>query len=84
LSDDDSGADIIRARDGRLDYIDCWTGRDTVVLDRFDFYENNCERVRRRGAARSVLYGAAVYRKGWGHDANELALAVTCPTSAHV
>jgi hypothetical protein len=75
----DPGADTVRARDGRLDYIDCWGGHDTVVLDRFDLYERSCERVERRGAARPVLYGAAVYRKRWGHDTNELAIGFTCP-----
>jgi RTX calcium-binding nonapeptide repeat (4 copies) len=74
-----SGADIVRTRDGRFDYIACLAGRDTVVLDRFDLYEPSCERVKRRGAARSVLYGAAVYRKRWGHDTNELAIGFTCP-----
>ena len=77
--DSGGGADIVRARDGRLDYIDCFAGRDTVVLDRFDLYERSCERVKRRGAARPVLYGAAVYRRRWGHDTNELAIGFTCP-----
>jgi RTX calcium-binding nonapeptide repeat (4 copies) len=74
-----AGADIVRARDGSLDYIDCFAGRDTVVLDRFDLAERSCERVRRRGAARPVIYGAALYRKRWGHDTNELAIGFTCP-----
>ena len=73
------GDDLVRARDGRFDYLTCWEGRDTAILDRFDLYERDCERVRRRGAARSVLYGTVVYLKRLGHPHNELEIDFTCP-----
>ncbi len=76
--DADEGADLVRARDGRLDYIDCWDGRDTAVLDRFDLYERDCERVRRRGVARPVLYGAGVHETASG-TFKELEIDFTCP-----
>jgi Ca2+-binding RTX toxin-like protein len=43
-----SGDDVIRARDGNLDMIDCGGGRDVVAgLDLIDQGMSGCERVRR-------------------------------------
>jgi RTX calcium-binding nonapeptide repeat (4 copies) len=76
--DAETGGDVVTARDGRFDYIECLEGRDTVMLDRFDLYERDCERVRRRGVARSVLYGAGVYETASGQF-KELEIDFTCP-----
>ena len=36
------GRDHIRAVDGSVDRIDCDSGRDTLLLDRLDFYGGEC------------------------------------------
>jgi len=41
------GDDVIRARDGNLDMIDCSEGRDVVTADPIDEIMSGCERVRR-------------------------------------
>jgi len=41
------GRDVIFARDGERDVIDCGTERDTAVVDRLDVV-SNCERVLRK------------------------------------
>lgn len=41
-----SGRDRIRSRDGRVDRVDCGSGRDTVSADRFDRLRR-CERILR-------------------------------------
>jgi hypothetical protein len=41
-----AGDDIIDARDGSIDRVNCGTGRDTVLADRDDIVRN-CERVHR-------------------------------------
>ena len=42
------GNDVIRARDGNLDMIDCGRGHDVVAgLDPIDEIMSRCERVRR-------------------------------------
>jgi len=42
------GNDLIRARDGRREYIDCGRGRDRVVADARDVVTSTCEVVTRR------------------------------------
>ena len=42
------GDDIVQARDGNLDFIQCGGGRDLAVVDRIDDVSADCERVRRR------------------------------------
>jgi Ca2+-binding RTX toxin-like protein len=42
------GGDVIAARDGERDDIDCGFGFDRVTADRKDKVARNCERVRRR------------------------------------
>jgi Ca2+-binding RTX toxin-like protein len=44
------GSDLIRARDGRYDSVDCGAGTDRAILDRVDrlIDATDCERVRRR------------------------------------
>jgi hypothetical protein len=57
-----SGGDVIRARDGRRDYIDCGPGQDAVRADGIDFVdwsryggsELSCERIRRSSPARAI------------------------------
>jgi Ca2+-binding RTX toxin-like protein len=41
------GSDVVRSRDGNLDFIDCGRGRDLVVVDRLDDVSSDCEVVRR-------------------------------------
>ena len=41
------GDDVIRARDGNLDMIDCGGGRDVVSADAIDEIMSGCERVKR-------------------------------------
>jgi RTX calcium-binding nonapeptide repeat (4 copies)/WD40-like Beta Propeller Repeat len=43
-----AGDDVILARDGARDRVDCASGRDRVEADRFDRVGRNCEVVRRR------------------------------------
>ncbi len=75
------GPDLIRARDGQYDEIDCSDGRDTVVLDALDFYEDGCERVHRHGLARSIPLNATAYFFEIEDVAfaNSLGLEMTCP-----
>lgn len=75
------GPDLIRARDGRYDDMYCSDGRDTVVLDALDFFDGECERVRRRGLARSLPLSATAYFEEIEDVAyaNSLGLIVTCP-----
>jgi RTX calcium-binding nonapeptide repeat (4 copies) len=75
------GPDLIRARDGQYDEISCFGGRDTLVLDALDFYETECERVRRRGLARSIPLNATAYFTEIEDVAyaNSLGLELTCP-----
>jgi Ca2+-binding RTX toxin-like protein len=40
------GSDILRARDGRWDYLVCGPGRDIARADPRDYVEDDCERVR--------------------------------------
>ncbi len=40
------GADKIKARDGKLDYIDCGPGKDVAVVDRAEDGVVDCEEVR--------------------------------------
>ena len=42
------GDDTVRVRDGEVDRVKCSTGRDTVVADRRDRVQRDCERVSRR------------------------------------
>lgn len=90
----DDGPDKILARDGEHDDLTCYGGRDTVVLDALDFYENDedlggrCERVRRRGLARAfpleaVAYLTADYEAYIGtRGPNELEVSMACPYDA--
>jgi hypothetical protein len=56
------GADLIRARDGVTDIIDCDLGRDAAEMDSFDTSDpsvtdgplDGCERLRRRGEPRPI------------------------------
>ena len=89
------GDDLVRARDGHADYVSCGPGRDTLVLDRFDFYAgprdggsgnspgNRCERVRRRGQARPVAVRATAYFTDTPRPSdirqNSLEIAFACP-----
>ena len=41
------GDDVIRARDGNLDMIDCSGGHDVVTADAIDEIMSGCERVKR-------------------------------------
>jgi hypothetical protein len=41
------GNDVVRSRDGNLDFVDCRAGRDVVVADRLDDVSADCEVVRR-------------------------------------
>jgi hypothetical protein len=41
------GNDVVQARDGNLDFIQCGAGRDAVVVDRLDDVSTDCEVVRR-------------------------------------
>jgi hypothetical protein len=54
------GDDLVRARDGAVDEVACGYGRDTAVVDEFDFTKTTCERIRRRGAPRAVPLHASV------------------------
>jgi len=45
-----AGADIIRARDGYKDAVDCGPGYDTAYVDGLDRVSRNCEDVRRRSS----------------------------------
>jgi len=80
------GPDTILARDGEHDDLSCFGGRDSVMLDALDFYDqkgsNRCERVRRRGLARAWLDpGVAYLKESVEGDAgpNELVLGFKCP-----
>ena len=89
------GDDVVRARDGHADYVACGAGRDTVVLDRLDFYagpregssghnrSNRCEQVRRIGPARPVAVGATAYFNATPRlldiPQNSLEIAFACP-----
>jgi N-acetylglucosamine-6-sulfatase len=42
-----AGNDTIYAKDGQRDLVNCWTGRDTVMVDRSDRIGRGCERVKR-------------------------------------
>ena len=42
------GDDVVHARDGNLDFIQCGGGSDLAVVDRIDDVSADCERVRRR------------------------------------
>jgi Ca2+-binding RTX toxin-like protein len=42
-----AGNDTIDAKDGQRDFVNCSTGRDTVVADRRDRISRGCERVSR-------------------------------------
>jgi hypothetical protein len=42
------GNDVVQARDGNLDFVDCSGGHDVVVADRLDDVSPDCEIVRRR------------------------------------
>jgi hypothetical protein len=48
------GRDVIRARDGASDAIDCGDDVSTALIDGVDYYPLFCGRVKRRGAARAV------------------------------
>ena len=88
------GPDRIHARDGEFDDLTCNGGRDTIVLDAVDFYENDedlggrCERVRRRGLARAfpleaVAFLTADYEAYIGtRGPNELEVSMACPYDA--
>ena len=41
----DSGDDVINAKDGFKDTIDCGTGSDRVTVDAIDVVSSNCEQV---------------------------------------
>jgi hypothetical protein len=40
-----SGDDVINAKDGSKDTIDCGTGSDRVTVDAIDVVSSNCEQV---------------------------------------
>lgn len=70
------GPDLVRARDGSSDDVECLSGRDRVLLDGFDTFERDCERVRRRGRPRAVAEStfAAADEEGILED-----FGVVCP-----
>jgi hypothetical protein len=49
------GGDRIRTRDSSIDELSCDGGRDTVVLDAFDYFADACERVRRNLPAGATI-----------------------------
>jgi hypothetical protein len=67
---------VIRAADGRLEFIACGKGRDVLVADGVDLPED-CERIHRRGAPRAIPFGVTVYT-----DENLVELDVACPSDA--
>ena len=72
------GGDRIRTRDESIDELSCDAGRDTVVLDVFDYFVGECERVRRNRAA-----GATILRVTTSPQGRASALVrVGCPGDA--
>jgi len=70
----ESGNDVVRSRDSSADLIECSSGRDTVLLDGLDYAASDCERLRRRGAARAVPVQATVDEEG-----SDFGVVVVCP-----
>jgi hypothetical protein len=68
--------DVIVARDGSSDQVDCGAGRDTAILDGRDM-PLRCERLRRRGAARAVPLD--VWGEAPGDVSPEWGVNVGCP-----
>lgn len=73
-----AGADRVEARDGAFDRISCGSGRDTVIMDKFDFPGVTCfgSRLRRRGAPRPLPLEATLGLT------NKLRLDVGCPADS--
>ena len=73
------GGDRIRTRDDSIDELSCDGGRDTVVLDVFDYFARACERVRR-----TLPAGATIVRlttTGQGRRTS-VRVQVGCPGDA--
>jgi hypothetical protein len=47
LANTGSGDNFVRADDGNFDGIDCFGRRDRVVIDQYDYVNENCDVVRR-------------------------------------
>lgn len=75
--DSSFGRDVIRARDGEIDYLLCH-GRATALIDAFDDYSLGCGHVRRRGVARAVPDGVAAETVEGKHT-GRLSVGVRCP-----
>ena len=58
------GGDRIRTRDDSIDELSCDGGRDTVVLDVFDYFVSGCERVRRSRPAGATIVELTTSAKG--------------------
>ncbi len=57
-----NGNDVVLARDASLDVVECEGGRDLAVLDVHDYVSgqfSRCERVRRAGRPRAILFGTS-------------------------
>jgi hypothetical protein len=63
-----SGSDVIIAADGRMDVINCGSGRDTITVDKnLDVVAANCERINPRAAVtQSVSRGAITQSRSIG------------------
>jgi hypothetical protein len=82
----EGGVAVIFARDGEHDEIECGFGRQTLILDGLDFYEQEdigpCERIRRRGPPRALPDTSVAYLEydfGAGEGPNELEVDIICP-----
>jgi hypothetical protein len=74
------GRDLIRARDGEIDYLVC-RARAAALIDAYDDYSPRCGRVKRRGIARAVPDGVAAERVE-GEFTGALSVGVRCPPDA--